>query len=333
MNLSGNIKTIRKEKRLTQEQLAEAMGVSAASVSKWETGQALPELSVLTELADFFEVSIDALMGHKMGGNRLEEKVAALIATTYEEGKDGEAMAAAEDLLRRYPNELSVIKAATEVYYKAYICIGVREYMEKVIELIKRQFLLLKSDETVKILELKARLANCYELPENWEKARKYYEESNVSGVNEGNLAKCMMKMGDDEKALTALSDDISNTFFNTCFDIFNIAEIWERRGEPKKAAAALHLGLAMITGMGSKTANMVKGLEILMLLDLAKMEEQLGENDLAAEHKERAEALEHGLEHEPTEEFLCPKKPHYISGLRRENADGTPIEKEGAFE
>ena len=40
------------------------MGVSIASVSKWENGQCAPELTVLMELADFFEVSMDTLVGH-----------------------------------------------------------------------------------------------------------------------------------------------------------------------------------------------------------------------------------------------------------------------------
>lgn len=62
MELGNNIKELRKQKGLRQEQLAEAMGVSTASVSKWETNQSYPELTLLAELADFFEVSIDALV-------------------------------------------------------------------------------------------------------------------------------------------------------------------------------------------------------------------------------------------------------------------------------
>ncbi|MBP3579537.1 MAG: helix-turn-helix transcriptional regulator, partial [Lachnospiraceae bacterium] len=45
--LEENIRVMRREKGLTQEQLAEVMGVSTASVSKWETGVAVPELGML----------------------------------------------------------------------------------------------------------------------------------------------------------------------------------------------------------------------------------------------------------------------------------------------
>ena len=56
------LKDLRKEKNLTQEQLAEHFGVSRRSVSRWETGSALPDLSVLMELADFYEVDLRALL-------------------------------------------------------------------------------------------------------------------------------------------------------------------------------------------------------------------------------------------------------------------------------
>ena len=54
MELGNNIYNLRKQRGLKQEQLAEAMGVSVAAVSKWENGQSAPELTVLMELADFF---------------------------------------------------------------------------------------------------------------------------------------------------------------------------------------------------------------------------------------------------------------------------------------
>ena len=75
--LEENIRVMRKEKGLTQEQLAEVMGVSTASVSKWETGVAVPELGMLAALADFFEMSIDALIGHTLGKEQLKEKTDA----------------------------------------------------------------------------------------------------------------------------------------------------------------------------------------------------------------------------------------------------------------
>ena len=52
------LKQLRKEKNLTQEQLAEKFFVSGRTVSRWETGSNMPDLSVLVELADFYGVDI-----------------------------------------------------------------------------------------------------------------------------------------------------------------------------------------------------------------------------------------------------------------------------------
>ena len=50
------LKELRLEKEMTQEQLAEQVGVSRRTVSRWETGNNLPDLSVIVELADFYDV-------------------------------------------------------------------------------------------------------------------------------------------------------------------------------------------------------------------------------------------------------------------------------------
>ena len=64
LNISTIIAQNRREKAMTQEQLASYMGVSKASVSKWETGQSYPDITFLPQLATLFNISIDQLMGY-----------------------------------------------------------------------------------------------------------------------------------------------------------------------------------------------------------------------------------------------------------------------------
>lgn len=59
--LAKNISTLRKEKGFTQESLAERLGISYQAVSKWETAKSAPDITLLTELADTFDCSIDYL--------------------------------------------------------------------------------------------------------------------------------------------------------------------------------------------------------------------------------------------------------------------------------
>lgn len=64
LNISRCIIQKRKEKGITQEQLAEYIGVSKASVSKWESGMSYPDILLLPELATYFNVSVDELLGY-----------------------------------------------------------------------------------------------------------------------------------------------------------------------------------------------------------------------------------------------------------------------------
>lgn len=62
MNLGENIKKLRKEKNLSQEQLAEMLNVSRQAVSKWESGKAYPDIENLILLRDIFNVTLDDLI-------------------------------------------------------------------------------------------------------------------------------------------------------------------------------------------------------------------------------------------------------------------------------
>lgn len=78
----GNfLKELRKEKNLTQEQVAERLNVSARTVSRWETGSNMPDLSVLVELADCYNVDIREIMK----GERKSEKMESELKDTLEQ--------------------------------------------------------------------------------------------------------------------------------------------------------------------------------------------------------------------------------------------------------
>ena len=65
INIAKMIATKRKEKKITQDELAKYLGVSKAAISKWETGQSYPDITFLPILASYFNVSIDELIGYE----------------------------------------------------------------------------------------------------------------------------------------------------------------------------------------------------------------------------------------------------------------------------
>lgn len=65
MTIGKNIVENRRRKNITQETLAQKLGVTNQAVSKWELDQACPDIQLLPMLADIFEISIDNLLGHE----------------------------------------------------------------------------------------------------------------------------------------------------------------------------------------------------------------------------------------------------------------------------
>ena len=63
MYLSENLKKYRMKKELTQEDVAQMLGITPQSVSKWERGESYPDITLLPALANIFETSVDLLIG------------------------------------------------------------------------------------------------------------------------------------------------------------------------------------------------------------------------------------------------------------------------------
>ena len=74
-NIGSFLKILRKEKNLTQEQLAEQFNVSSRTVSRWETGSNMPDLSLLVELADFYNVDIREIIDGERKSEIMEKEV------------------------------------------------------------------------------------------------------------------------------------------------------------------------------------------------------------------------------------------------------------------
>jgi len=69
------LKELRKEKGVTQEQFAEILGISGRTVSRWETGSNMPDISLLVEIAEFFEVSIPEIINGERKSENMNQEI------------------------------------------------------------------------------------------------------------------------------------------------------------------------------------------------------------------------------------------------------------------
>ncbi|MBR4335306.1 MAG: helix-turn-helix transcriptional regulator, partial [Clostridia bacterium] len=88
ITIGANIKRLRVTKNVTQEQLAEAMNVTPAAVSKWERGETYPDITLLQPLAYYFGVTLDDLMGYDEKKVQAEiEEIKTQVKKRFAEGK------------------------------------------------------------------------------------------------------------------------------------------------------------------------------------------------------------------------------------------------------
>lgn len=103
MNIGYKIKALRKSKGLTQEQLANAIGISFQAVSKWENNIAYPDITLAPVLANFFGVSMDELFDFSLAEK--EEEVKKFVDEAYEfrESDPQKSREILEEGLKKYP--------------------------------------------------------------------------------------------------------------------------------------------------------------------------------------------------------------------------------------
>lgn len=103
LNLGPVILQKRKTKGITQQQLADFVGVSKASVSKWETGQSYPDITLLPVIAAYFNVSIDTLMAYssQLTTKQIRKLYTSLVAQ-FETQPAAVVLTAIEDVIHRY---------------------------------------------------------------------------------------------------------------------------------------------------------------------------------------------------------------------------------------
>lgn len=180
--LAENIRVFRKRQGLTQEQLAEVLGVTVGAVHKWETRMSTPELGLITEMADFFDISVDVLLGYEMKDNRLKTTVERLWKAS--NSRDYDALTEAEKAIQKYPHSFDVVYAAAFLYYAFGAETKKESWLRRAIELLSSARLLLPqcTDSRLNESYLCGRIAEMHELLGETDKALELMKAHNGNG-------------------------------------------------------------------------------------------------------------------------------------------------------
>ncbi len=287
--ISENIKLFRKEKGFTQEQLAEAMGVSVGAVSKWENGASVPELSLIMELADFFGTSVDALLGYKVRDNSAKE-TAERIDSLQDAKKYDEAIAEAEKALKKFPNNFKIVYQSALAYFMTGVELCDIKAFEKALELYKFALTLCNGPDEKGIGPAKIRMemAEIYDCIGKHQEAVELLKKYNDNGMYDDLIGYiCSSNFPDDTKGLDYLSDSLVCTL-STFFHItFGFANYYEKLYKDYKSALDILLIYKNINDMfriPKRTSYLDKG-NVIILVGCANLSAKLGDKEKAKEY------------------------------------------------
>ncbi len=185
IKIAENIRKLRKEHKLTQEQLAETLGVTVGAVYKWEAGLSTPEIKLIMEMADFFEISVDVLLGYEQQRGHAEERVER-ITRCIQEMNFEDGVLEAEKALKKYPNHFEVVYVSATMYQCRFTVDRNAKNIERSNELYKHALSLVyqNTDGDMNEATIQNRIAENYLLIEKNDLALELLKENNMCGIN-----------------------------------------------------------------------------------------------------------------------------------------------------
>lgn len=250
IKLAENIKAFRKERKMTQEQLAEALGVTVGAVHKWEKDLSTPDISLILSMADLFDTSTDVLLGYEWRNGNAGEAIKRIQALLQEK-KYGEAVAEAEKSMKKFPNNFEVVYQGAMAYlewsHTFDMNSGIKDWQKKAHtrgeEVFQHALELLpqNTDPSISQVSLCRKLAEFHEFCMYIYQAIDVLKKSNACGINDARIGNLYVTYVHDpakaeeylSKAYTSLLNDMDSV-------ILGFADICGRREDQDNAIACI---------------------------------------------------------------------------------------------
>ena len=205
--LADTLRKFRKEAGMTQEQLAEALGVTTGAVYKWENGRSTPDVRLLVEIADLFGISVDALLDYKVRSKDRAHIVERLKAAARQK-PTADTLTDIEKLVRRYPNHFEIIYHSARVYQTAGAAQHNRKWSKRALELLRHAVLLVdqNTDDNISALSIQIQIAQLYAELDRREQAIQLLKAHNPMRINHAQIGNLLAISNQLDEALPYLS-------------------------------------------------------------------------------------------------------------------------------
>ncbi len=232
LRLAENLARLRKEKKVTQEELADFIGVTKASVSKWENGLSMPDILLLPQLATYFGVTLDDLLSYEPQLSK--EQIQRMYL--------GFAAAFAS---RPFPEVLEEVRAAVRRYYACY------PLLLQLCVLYLNHFFMEKDAEAMQAL-LKEMRALCVHILTNCKSVGVLNDTASLKAVID-------LQLGDTDAVIEALEPKLDPSRMSrqddaTLIQAYQIAGMDEQAAGHAQISMYLHLLAFVSTSVQSLT-------------------------------------------------------------------------------
>lgn len=250
MMLAENIRAFRKERSLTQEQLSEALGVTAGAVYKWEAKLSVPELEMIIQMADFFDTSVDVLLGYQIKDNRLDATVKRL--QDYRRSKDPEGLAEANKALKKYPHSFRIVTESAALYSAFGYESGDKALFHRALELLEQSRLLLPQNEDPQVSEqtICGRIARTYLGLGETDKAIELWKANNGDGVFSPLIGNSLAQSDRIEEAMPFLSEALVKILSDLISTVIGYMNAYLKRGDHTSCQAILGWAVGLLNGL-----------------------------------------------------------------------------------
>ena len=216
--LGERIAELRKKKGISQEELGDILSTSRQAISKWERGEADPDISRLKDLAVYFNVSIDYLLGYDVEAISAKTFIERMKACC-DKGNYDISIDEIKMVVSRNGNNFNLILAAANYLSDYYFLSHDEDILDLTAQYIKKAILLFQPNNIfdANLNSLHNAVASIYSLKGEYELAKDYLKENQVI-KSEELLSQCELALGhyDEVEKIT------SEIFLNTCSTLIN---------------------------------------------------------------------------------------------------------------
>ncbi len=215
---NNKIFELRKTKNISQEELAKVLNTSRQAISKWERGEAYPDLDKLKDLATYFDVSIDYLLGYDIASVGLNNFIKRLKECVSSKSFDI-SIDEIKMIVYKNNNNFNLLIYVVNYLLENWKATKDVDIIDLSISYLERMILTFREDniEKISIKDIKKTICDCYFIKKKYDLVKEYIKNNDLVDMDEY-LADCDYYLGNYESAMKT----ISNVFLESIIKLIN---------------------------------------------------------------------------------------------------------------